>query len=286
MASSTASRSTKALIGVVVVAAIAVGGAFGLRALWNSAKSHLASDTCTVGAYVLDPDQAAVASTMVGAVTKYPRHLPERASVLVLAAGLQESKLRNLLPGEGDRDSVGVLQQRPSTGWGGGNANRLNDVGEATKEFLDYLLAHVPGWQQLPVADAVQRVQNSADPSGESYGQHEPEAQALADALQGVKPAAITCDFAAPTKVASPTKVAQQAGDQLGINTPAAVDGQTVRVPGAHWQTAAWFVANADRLGIERVAYAGRVWTRKDGWKREPVTGAAVTATMYQLNKK
>ena len=38
--------------------------------------------------------------------------------MLVLAAGLQESKLSNLAPGEGDRDSVGVLQQRPSQGWG------------------------------------------------------------------------------------------------------------------------------------------------------------------------
>jgi hypothetical protein len=284
MATGSTSRSRKALLGVLVVAAIAVGGAFGLRALWNSAKSHLASDTCTVGSYVLDPDQAAVASTMVGAVTKYPKHLSERASVLALAAGLQESKLRNLLPGEGDRDSVGVLQQRPSQGWGGGDAARLNDVGEATKEFLDELVKN-PHWQTMSLANAVQLVQRSADPSGESYGQHEQEAQALADALQGARPAAITCDFEAPTLVASTTKVAQQAGSQLGIDTPRAVDATTVRVAGGRWQTAAWFVANADRLGIERVAYADEVWTRKNGWRREPATTAAVTATMYVLKK-
>jgi hypothetical protein len=278
------SRKTKALVSVFAVLVIAIAGAIVLRALWDTAKSSLSADVCTVGGYDLDPDQAAVASTMVGAVTKYPRQLPERASVLVLAAGLQESKLTNLPPGAGDRDSVGVLQQRPSTGWGGGSAARLTDVGEATKEFLDYLVQHVPGWQRLPVAVAVQRVQISADPSGESYGQHEAEAQALADALQGVTPAAISCSFAAPTKVASTAKVAEQAGSQLGIDTPRAATAHTVRVPGAHWQTVAWFVANADRLGIERVGFAGRVWTRAHGWQAGRASAAAVTATMYYLS--
>jgi hypothetical protein len=55
-----------------------------------------------------------------------------------------------------------------------------------------------------------------------------------------------------------------------------------VRVPGAHWQTASWFVANADRLGIEQVSYAGRQWTRSDGWKKNAAAGSdAVVATMY-----
>src|SRR5579875_2287000 len=131
-----AARKTRIGIIVVVAAAVVVGAAFGLRSLWNTAKTAFASDTCTIGAYDLDPSQAAVASTMVGAVTQYRIRLPERAAVLVLAAALQESKLTNLPPGEGDRDSVGVLQQRPSQGWGGGSAARLTDVTEATREFL------------------------------------------------------------------------------------------------------------------------------------------------------
>ena len=45
----------------------------------------------------------------------------------------------------------------------------------------------------------------------------------------------------------------------------------------------AWFVANGDRLGVDRVAYAGEVWTRADGWKTAPATTAAVVATMYDL---
>src|SRR5438552_3112538 len=269
-------RPTKALITIVAVAVIAVAGGFGLRALWNTARAHLAVDVCTIGAYDLDPSQAVVASTMVGAVTKYRIDLPERATILVLAAALQESKLRNLAPGDGDRDSVGVLQQRPSQGWGGGSAARLTDVGEATKEFLDALV-RIPNWRKLPLADAVQDIQISAD--GTAYAQHELEARTLADALQGVKPAAISCSFQKPTKVAPSSTVAQQAAAQLGIDTPQAIDARTVRVPGASWQTVAWFVANADRLGIERVGYAGRVWTRSHGWRSGPASKAAVTAT-------
>jgi hypothetical protein len=275
-----ANRSTRAAAIVLAIAIVAVGGGYALKKLWNTAKDHFASNSCTIGDYDLDTDQAAVAATMVGAVTKYRVKLPEHATVLVLAAGLQESKLRNLAPGDGDRDSVGVLQQRPSQGWGGGNAQALTDVGEATKEFLDALV-DVPHWRTLALADAIQAVQISAD--GSAYAQHEVEAQQLADALQGRKPAAITCDFDAPTVVASAKRVAEQVGFELGINTPKPVGARTVRVPGAAWQTVAWFVANADRLGVDRVAYNGKVWTRADGWKSGAATKHAVVATIYDL---
>jgi hypothetical protein len=274
-------RNTKALA-VLLAAAVVIGfGAWGLSKLWDKAETQFADYGCTIGGYELDTEQAAVASTMVGAVTKYRIALPERATVLVLAAGLQESKLTNLAPGDGDRDSVGVLQQRPSQGWGGGDPAALTDVGEATKEFLDALMK-VPHWRTRPLADAVQAVQISAD--GSLYAQHEMEARALADGLEGIKPAGITCTFAAPTKVASAKVVAEQAGYELGINTPRATGPRTVRVPGAHWQTVAWFIANADRLGIERVAYSGKVWTRADGWTKAPASKRAVVATMYHLN--
>ena len=268
------------VIAVVILAAL-VGAAFGARALYRTAQSALSSSSCTVdGGYTVDTSQASVAAQMVGAVTKYRPPLPERAAVLVLAAGLQESKLTNLAPGAGDRDSVGVLQQRPSQGWGGGKAARLTNVSEATREFLNALVK-VPHWRRLPLAQAVQDVQVSAD--GSAYAQHEPEAQALADALSGARPAAISCDFSAPTVVAPARTVAREAGQQLGIDTPVA-SGRIVRVPGAGWQTAAWFVANADRLGIDRVAFAGQTWSRGHGWKKT-ATSPDVVATMYQLKK-
>ena len=286
-----AQRSSRTLVVVLAVAVIAVGGGLALKALWNTAKDHFASDTCTVGDYVIDTTQAEVAAEMVGAVTQYKKSLPERATVLVLAAAMQESKLSNVPPGAGDRDSVGVLQQRTSY-WGfvpGGpntpadRERRLQDVGFATTAFLDYLLENIPSWRHKPLGTLVQRVQRSADSSGDTYAQHEPEAQALADALLGKEPAGITCDYEEPTVVASAADAAQRATDQLGISTPEAADQRTVRVPGAHWQTAAWFIANGNRLGVERVAYDGKVWTRTEGWKSADATDQAVVATLFEL---
>ncbi|MGI8677155.1 MAG: hypothetical protein ACR2LX_00420 [Jatrophihabitans sp.] len=271
------SRSPRLAITAVVAVAVVIGAAFAVRAIWSTASKHLASDTCTYGGYALDPSQASVAATMVGEVTKYRVPLPARASVLVLAAAMQESKLTNLAPGEGDRDSVGVLQQRPSQGWGGGSAAKLTDVAEATKEFLD-VLVKLPDWQALPLSTAIQKVQISAD--GSLYAQHEPQSTVLADALSGRSAAAISCEFTKPNKIAPTSTVAAQVGKELGIATPTAVDQKIVRVPGARWQTAAWFVANADRLGIDQVGYAGKRWTRTRGWKSSKDPASAVVATM------
>jgi hypothetical protein len=281
-------RSRRGLLVAVIVVVVAVGGYFGARALWQTAKTALASDTCTIGSYDIDPSQASVAATMVGAVTRYGVAHPhsgigERAAVLVLAAGLQESKLRNLAPGDGDRDSVGVLQQRPSQGWGGAAAQRdptvLNDVFFATTTFLDHRVK-VPNWQAMSLADAVQAVQVSAD--GGAYAQHEPEAQALADALLGTTTAGISCSFDKPTKVAPAATVAQLLRHDLAVNPPT-VTGRSLRVPQARWQTAAWLIAQADRLGIEQVSYDRKTWTRTDGWHADRAAGTtAVVATMYR----
>jgi hypothetical protein len=274
-------RRTRAVVISVVVLAVLIGAAVSVRALWTTAKSHFTADTCSVGQYDLDPSQASVGAAMVGEVTQFRVTLPYRATILVLMAALQESKLENLGPGDGDRDSVGVLQQRPSQGWGGGKASVLTDVSEATREFLEALVK-VPHWQSLAPADAIQDVQISAD--GSAYAQHQPEATVLAAALRGRRTEGISCSFDAPTVVATPAKVAQVARKELGIDTPVAT-GNTVRVPGAGQQTVAWFVANADRLGIETVSYDHRRWTRNDGWAEAKSSSAAVVATMYQLKK-
>lgn len=281
-------RSVKLLLVFVVVAALGVGAYVGVRSLWNTATKQATYDHCTIGGYDLDPEQAAVAATMTGAVAKYTPALPERATVLVLAAALQESKLHNLPPGAGDRDSVGVLQQRPSQGWGkvdgqpdsiADRRQRLNDVGEATREFL-VAMVKVPRWQTKPLAEVVQAVQISAD--GSAYAQHEPEATALARALDGTRPRGITCDFEAPTKVASTTRVADLVQGDLPINPPRTTTNE-VTVRGAHWQTAAWFVAYAYQLGIDRVSYQGHTWSRAHGWETSQATATAVVATMANL---
>jgi hypothetical protein len=260
-------------VAALVVVLVIGAAAFGVRELWNSAQSHLAANECDVSTFSVDNGQAAVAATMVSVVVS--RGLPERAAVLTLAAGLQESKLRNLAPGDGDRDSVGVLQQRPSQGWGT-NA-QLNDLHYATGAFLDALLK-VPNWQTEPLADAVQAVQISAD--GSAYAQHEPLAQALSDALTGVTPAGINCKFPKATGAQTAADVKAALVADLPVKTPAVSD-KTVTVPAASWTTAAWFVAQASQLGIKSVSYDGQQWQPKKGWRTDKSAPAtAVVATV------
>jgi hypothetical protein len=262
------------LAAAAIMALLVLGVVLGGRALIHSLQSPSSAQYCTVGGYEIDTQQAVVASQMVGTVLN--RQLPERAAVLALAGALQESKLRNIASGDGDRDSVGVLQQRPSQGWG--TVEQLSDVHFATGAFLTALLK-VPNWQNLDAADAIQAVQISAD--GSAYAQHEPEAQELADVLTGVTPAGVSCTFPTPTDIATPAQVAAAIAADLPVNTPTTTP-TTVSVPGAGWASAAWLVCNGDRLGIDQVAYAGQRWTRNKGWKADASAAtSAVVATMY-----
>ena len=265
----------RSIVAALVVIFVLAAAAFGLWALWRAAQSHSTAEECQVGDYAIDRGLAWVASTMSVVVIR--RQLPERAAVLVLAAGLQESKLVNLAAGDGDRDSVGVLQQRPSQGWG--TPAQLQDLHFATGAFLD-ALTKIDGWQTMPLADAIQKVQISVD--GSLYARHEDEAQALSDALTGHAPAGITCTFPKPTHVAPARQVAALITKDLPVNKPSAAEPR-VSVPGASWATAAWFVANADRLGIDSVAYSGRAWTREHGWRADKTASArAVVATLHR----
>jgi cell wall-associated NlpC family hydrolase len=104
----------------------------------------------------LDPEQLANAKTIV-MTTQAAGQLP-RAAVVAVATALQESGLRNLP--HGDRDSLGLFQQRAS--WAAADV-RLNPVA-ATILFLKALNA-VPQWELLPVTVASDQVQHSAFPS-------------------------------------------------------------------------------------------------------------------------
>lgn len=86
--------------------------------------------------------------------------------VIALATAMQESSLRNLT--WGDRDSVGLFQQRPSTGWGSvdelttpSTAANLFYTGRAgyTRGLLD-----IAGWESMALTVAAQTVQISAYP--------------------------------------------------------------------------------------------------------------------------
>ncbi|MFD8914765.1 hypothetical protein, partial [Streptomyces sp. NPDC059575] len=102
--------------------------------------------------------------------------IPARGQVVALATALQESRLRNLT--YGDRDSLGLFQQRPSQGWG--TANQILDPVHASTKFYE-ALQKVSGWQSLSVAQAAQAVQRSGYPG--AYAKWEPLATALQQAI-------------------------------------------------------------------------------------------------------
>lgn len=96
--------------------------------------------------------------------------IPNYGIVIALATAAQESTLRNL--NYGDRDSVGLFQQRPSSGWG--TPQQILDPRYATRAFFGGPnsptpgntrgLLDIPGWQNKSVAAAAQAVQISAFP--------------------------------------------------------------------------------------------------------------------------
>ena len=106
----------------------------------------------------------------------YDRGLPERAAVIALATAMQESRLRNL--DYGDRDSLGLFQQRPSQGWG--TPEQVQDPVYAAGAFYDGLV-QVPGWETRPLGEAAHAVQRSAYP--ELVPRFEPMAAELAAAF-------------------------------------------------------------------------------------------------------
>ncbi len=99
--------------------------------------------------------------------------LPPRAAVIAVATSLQETKLRNYgdLGNLNDHDSLGLFQQRPSSGWG--SPDQLTNPDYSTKAFLNALV-QIPGWQTMALTDAAQAVQVSA--FGDRYAQWEQEA--------------------------------------------------------------------------------------------------------------
>ena len=66
---SRATNARRTIVVLVAATAVVLLGVWGLSHLWDKAKHAFTATECTFGGYSLDPDQAAVASTMVGVVT-------------------------------------------------------------------------------------------------------------------------------------------------------------------------------------------------------------------------
>jgi hypothetical protein len=270
-----------ALIFVVVLAA---GGGIALHNMTRDATRpfELApSAGCVVTSagrdVALDLTQMANAATITA--VGIGRKVPERAVVVALATALQESKLENL--GHGDRDSLGLFQQRPSQGWG--TPEQVQDPRYASRKFYNALLK-VKGWQKMRVTDAAQKVQRSAYPN--AYEKWADEAQVMADVLLGKVSAAVVCTLpdggttsvqiqrdGQSTVAALAESMSLDYGYGLTMNTDP--QGGAVRVAAASgalgWAYAHWLVSQAADRGVARVTYAGHEWTAKSGeWGPAP----------------
>jgi hypothetical protein len=245
----------------------------------------------------VDPEQGDNAAVIAGIAVR--RGLPARAVSIALATAYQESDIRNL--DHGDRDSVGIFQQRPSQGWG--SSAQAQDRYHATNRFYD-ALQNVNGYRDMEITDAAQEVQRSA--FGEAYADHEGDARLLASTLTGYSPAGFYCvvrhddaevedmrrNGLTPRAAAVRRDLRRTFGPlPMGGFQPGGVtsghmegsahyDGRAIDVffrpvdPDNRrhgWAVAQYLVGRAEALGIQTVIYDDRIWTAglrsEEGWR-------------------
>ncbi|MFD1659327.1 heavy metal transporter [Streptomyces caeni] len=304
-------RSRFLRFGAAVVVLLAVAGYLAVQYLTGTGapKCAVVSGTGDGASYEFTPEQAVNAATISAVGTS--RGMPERAVTIALATALQESGLRNIE--HGDRDSLGLFQQRPSQGWG--SRKQIMDPTYAAAVFYKHL-AKVPDYQSLPLTVAAQRVQRSGYP--EAYAKHEPDARLLAAALTGRAPATLTCagrpardGTGGPDAVRAALvrdfgrDVLQTAGAEVGARqsppSPTATAGTapgavTIPLPRSStasdstrrrgWELAHWAVANASALHIARVSFEGREWSRggyAHEWRATGGSDAKAPATEVRI---
>lgn len=293
-------RSISAVGTVAVLVALAVVAVLGLRAVTGLRVPFLASEGCTatVDGRVVDLDIEQAANASLIAAIGVRRDLPARAVSIALATAYQESDLYNL--DYGDRDSLGLFQQRPSQGWG--TVEEVGDPVFATNAFYDALV-RVSDYQGLEITDAAQAVQRSGFPS--AYADHEDDAKALASALTGYSPEAFACSLNGDAEPASAELVDSGLTNRaeavrldvagvfgelpLGGFEPGGVssghmegsthyEGRAIDLffrpinadnKRRGWALAAYLVAQADRLGVQTVIFDDRIWRagRDDSWR-------------------
>ena len=290
-------RAWGVVVAITVLATVAAIGIGVLRATDELAGGPSGDCTVTVADHRVDISAEQAENAALIASIAVRRGLPARATSIALATAYQESKLRNI--DYGDRDSLGLFQQRPSQGWG--TRKQILDPEYATNAFYDALVK-VDGYQTMEITVAAQEVQRSAFP--DAYADHEADGRALASALSGHSPATFSCDLAGGAPTAEAELVAcgltpraeavrkelltRFGRLQLGGFEPDGVssghmegsahyDGRAVdvfvrpinkanNVKG--WAIAHWAVANAARLGIRTVIFDDRIWTAgREGWR-------------------
>jgi hypothetical protein len=227
----------------------------------------------------LDAEHMRVAQQIVAAVRAFPATADKpHAAVIALATARQESGIRNL--DYGDRDSVGLFQQRPSQGWG--SEKQLMDPYYATTKFYN-ALERVKNWESRDITKVAQAVQRSAYPG--AYKEHEPDARVLASALSGQTGRSFTCLVQGEA-----AGDADQLADSLRttFRSKASVQDKVVTMNAASdrlaWAYAQYAVANAGRHGVVSVAVHDRVWTTDQytlpTWTKADDVGKTVRITV------
>ncbi|WP_407318618.1 hypothetical protein UQW22_18210 [Isoptericola halotolerans] len=276
-----AAGSAGAVAAILVVGVLATGSV-----VWylSDREPALSRQRCAAEldgtSWYLTPVQAQNTALVVG--TSIQRDLPARAGTIGVATALQESSLVNI--DYGDRDSLGLFQQRPSQGWG--SPAEIMDPVYSTNTFYAGL-EDVEGWEQLEVTVAAQAVQRSAFP--DAYAQHETLARAWTSSLTGHSPGSVTCELFAVTED-EPVDLAERLARDLGVPSSALTDdgqtgaGQATTVDAtvlryedperSVWAVAHWAVATASRTDVVEVRAGDLVWTR-DAADWTPLDGGA-----------
>ena len=240
-----------------LVAVIFLGAAaFGAWRAYTSFTDSWVAERCYItmdgDPLTITHEQASNAAIIVAA--SYRAGLPEQAAVIALATAWQESGLRNL--DYGDRDSLGLFQQRPSFGWG--TEAEIMDPWYSSARFYQELVKF-DGWESADVNDMAQKVQRSGFP--EAYRKHEANAVALAGALRGSRPATLACY----DKGADPGSVgAFEAFFGVVPGVEVVQDGKMVTLTAADetslWAATQLVLAHSRAGGIQSATVGGYTW--------------------------
>lgn len=200
-----------------------------------------------------DVEQAANAATIGGVA--FSRNLPDHAVVVAYATVWQESQFYNLP--FGDRDSLGLFQQRPSMDWG--DEEQLMDPVFASEAFYDALVS-IPEYGDIPVFEAAQAVQRSAD--GEYYDRHEDRARVMTEIFTGRAGPAMDCWFPDDERAATDVTAAEAELLRVFGVGPGDLPGAEAAPTGElGWAMALWAVSNAQEYGLNSVTLGEHQWT-------------------------
>ena len=269
----------RGLIAALLTLALLAGLAFAGWKAYEYVYQRVTPEQCTVvmegGTTVLSAEQARNASVIVAVSVE--RGLPERAAVIALATAYQESDLRNL--DYGDRDSLGLFQQRPSYGWG--TEEEIMDPWYSSARFYEELVKF-SGWETGDINDVAQQVQRSGFP--EAYRQHVEKATAVAGTLRGSVPEGIACLSFDDSPTPDPTAF-EGVLAALGDGVSVASEGDTSTVTAADqtqlWSAAQLAIANSYAGGLTSVVVADREWTATEGrWRDAAQPAEAGTAVL------